>query len=197
MSSKNPFRVIVGCTGSVATIKIPQLVKSLESIATESEHSVEVRVVATKPALNFFNSEEISVPLLTDEMEWEMWTKISDPILHIELRNWADLLLIAPLDANTLAKIANGICDNLLTLILRAWDMNKPVLFCPAMNTHMWNHPITNKHVSVLEEFGFIQLPCVAKRLACGDEGMGAMAEVDTIKKEVTNLISNARQFSV
>ncbi|XP_018594947.1 phosphopantothenoylcysteine decarboxylase isoform X2 [Scleropages formosus] len=110
-----------------------------------------------------------------------MWTQRSDPVLHVELRRWAHLFLIAPLDANTLAKIANGICDNLLTCVVRAWNLDRPLLFCPAMNTAMWQHPITATQIAVLKGFGYIEVPCIIKKLVCGDEGKGAMAEVSTI----------------
>lgn len=95
-----------------------------------------------------------------DEEEWEQWKKRGDIVLHIELRKWADCLLIAPLSANTLAKISTGICDNLLTQVCRAWDMEihkagharvgllkKPIVACPSMNTMMWEHPITAKQL--------------------------------------------------
>lgn len=126
----------------------------------------------------------------------QLWTQRSDPVLHIELRRWADILLIAPLDANTLGKIASGICDNLLvrervilfsiqcwdyflqnvilywqTCVVRAWDNNSPLLFCPAMNTAMWHHPITAQQISKLTEFGYVEIPCIFKKLVCGDEG--------------------------
>jgi phosphopantothenoylcysteine decarboxylase len=85
-------------------------------------------------------------PIYEDAMEWETWKGRSDPVLHIELRKWADCFLIAPLSANTLAKLANGLCDNLITLVCRCWNMKKndkgtlmtPILVCPAMNTMMW-----------------------------------------------------------
>lgn len=73
---------------------------------------------------------------------------ISD--IRLDLRKWADAFIIAPLDANTLAKIANGLADNLLTCVARAWDFNKPFYFAPAMNTCMWEHPLTNEHVKKL-----------------------------------------------
>ncbi|KAF7727188.1 putative phosphopantothenoylcysteine decarboxylase [Apophysomyces ossiformis] len=117
--------------------------------------------------------------------EWKMWKKKTDPVLHIELRNWADIIVIAPLDANTLAKLANGLCDNLLTCVLRAWDPRKPVIVCPAMNTHMWNHPFTARHLSVLvETLQFKTISPISKKLACGDIGMGAMAEPESIVLE-------------
>lgn len=71
-------------------------------------------MVTTEHAKHFYNPSEVSVNIYSDKDEWELWTQRSDPVLHIELRRWADLLVIAPLDANTLGKIANGICDNLL-----------------------------------------------------------------------------------
>ncbi|XP_072201589.1 phosphopantothenoylcysteine decarboxylase isoform X5 [Excalfactoria chinensis] len=118
-----------------------------------------------------------------------LWKGRSDPVLHIELRRWADLMLVAPLDANTLAKLANGICDNLLTCVIRAWDLHKPLLFCPAMNTAMWEHPITAQQVEQLKGFGYTEIPCVVKKLVCGDEGCGAMAEVWTIVESVRRVV--------
>ncbi|XP_063760703.1 phosphopantothenoylcysteine decarboxylase isoform X1 [Eleginops maclovinus] len=146
-----------------------------------SQIGVDVRVVTTEHAKHFYNPAEVPVKIYDDKDEWELWTQRSDPVLHIELRRWADLLVIAPLDANTLGKIANGICDNLLTCVVRAWDTSRPLLFCPAMNTAMWQHPITAQQVSRLTEFGYVEIPCIAKKLVCGDEGKGAMAEVSTI----------------
>ena len=104
------------------------------------------------------------------------------------------MLVITPLDANTMAKIANGLCDNLLvgldsfftcrsvftgikfvqcvqTCVVRAWDPAKPLLFCPAMNTAMWTHQLTGRHRQQLLELGYAEVPPVAKMLACGDEG--------------------------
>lgn len=63
-----------------------------------------------------------------DEAEWREWRAVGDPVLHIELRRWADVLVLAPLSANTLAKVAHGLCDNLLTCVVRAWDFAKPLL---------------------------------------------------------------------
>ncbi|KAJ0069824.1 hypothetical protein NL108_015042, partial [Boleophthalmus pectinirostris] len=75
---------------------------------------VDVRVVTTEHAKHFYSAADVPVRIYSDSDEWEMWTRRSDPVLHIELRRWAQLFVIAPLDANTLAKISNGICDNLL-----------------------------------------------------------------------------------
>ncbi|XP_030432623.1 phosphopantothenoylcysteine decarboxylase isoform X1 [Gopherus evgoodei] len=161
------YHVLVGVTGSVAALKLPVLVSELLEIP-----GLKVRVVTTERAKHFYNPQEIPVTLYSDAEEWQLWKGRTDPVLHIDLRRWADLMLVAPLDANTLAKIANGICDNLLTCVIRAWDMTKPLLFCPAMNTAMWEHPITAHQVEQLKDFGYTEIPCVVKRLVCGDEGV-------------------------
>jgi len=75
-----------------------------------------------------------------DEDDWRSWKTVGDNVLHIELRRWADAMLIAPLSANTLAKVANGMCDNLLTCVVRAWDWQKPLLVrscCPHKLFHV------------------------------------------------------------
>ena len=119
---------------------------------------------------------------------------MGDPVLHIELRKWADVMLVAPLSANTLAKLANGVSDNLLTCVARAWDLSlKPFVVCPAMNTMMWDHPLTGRHIRAVtgsppDGLGFRIIAPVEKLLACGDLGMGAMAEVATILDFVRGL---------
>ncbi|XP_053282500.1 phosphopantothenoylcysteine decarboxylase [Pleuronectes platessa] len=191
VKSPGTFRILVAVTGSVAALKLPLLVSQLLQLS-----GVEVRVVTTEHAKHFFNPADISVKIYSDQEEWELWAQRSDPVLHIELRRWADLLLIAPLDANTLGKIANGICDNLLTCVVRAWDTTRPLLFCTAMNTAMWQHPITAQQVSRLKEFGYVEIPCIFKKLACGDEGKGGMAEVSTIVGVVKQYLQRTDESS-
>ncbi|XP_065889818.1 phosphopantothenoylcysteine decarboxylase-like [Dysidea avara] len=179
-----PRRILLACTGSVAALKVPELAAELYKLP-----EVEVRVVATENAKHFFDTAQLSVDLYSDQDEWK-WSKRGDPVLHIELGKWADLMLIAPLDANTLAKLANGICDNLLTCIARAWDLTRPLIVCPAMNTRMWTHPFTARHLSVLrEELGFHEVPPIFKTLVCGDSGIGAMATVNDIVRIVDSYL--------
>ncbi|KAI7830320.1 flavoprotein [Gamsiella multidivaricata] len=176
-------RVLIGATGSVASVKIPIIVKTL---LEEMSEQVEVKVVTTDAALHFFDRKTIPVEVLADRDEWSAWSKIPDPVMHIDLRNWADMIIICPLDANTLAKLAQGLCDNLLTCILRAWDERKPVIVCPAMNTNMWNHKFTAMHLSTLTDIlGYQVIPPISKLLACGDLGIGAMADYRTIVNEI------------
>ena len=78
-------------------------------------------------------------------------------------------------------QIAGGLCDNLLTSIIRAWDYGKPIFVAPAMNTFMWSNPLTEKHFMSIDELGITLLPPVSKKLACGDSGTGAMADPSDI----------------
>eukprot|EP00250_Pteridium_aquilinum_P030187 c40810_g1_i1 orf=170-805(+) len=179
-------RIILAASGSVAAIKFGVLADSLSDWA-------EVRAVATKSALHFIDKQSLStrVKLYTDEDEWSSWSKIGDDVLHIELRKWADAMVIAPLSANTLAKVANGLCDNLLTCIIRAWDYSKPVFVAPAMNTFMWENPFTQKHLQSIKDLGFSIISPIPKKLACGDYGNGAMAEPSVIDSTLRLLMHN------
>lgn len=97
-------KILLCCTGSVATIKVLDIINNLNLI-----ENIEIKVVFTKFAFHFCNVESfprINITFYKDEDEWILWKQRGDPVLHIELAKWADLMLIAPLDANTLAKIA-------------------------------------------------------------------------------------------
>lgn len=98
-----PRRVLVGCTGSVATIKLPSLLSHLLS-----NPDIEVKVVVTDRACHFFSHKDVpeKVKVYSDDNEWNMWSARGDPVLHIDLVKWGDVFVIAPLDANTLAKLA-------------------------------------------------------------------------------------------
>ena len=197
--------VILGMTGSVASIKARELITKLAFLAAPRLPSL--KVVATKAAKHFFNWEELkndlsaaNVGFHSDEEEWRDWKKVGDPVLHIELRRWADILVIAPCSANTLAKLANGLCDDLLSCIVRAWDFkdpNKLLVIAPAMNTMMWESPFTQKHLETLVELGGgtmddqkrVQIiGPVEKTLACGDVGNGAMASPEDIARLVRRI---------
>lgn len=99
-----------------------------------------------------------------DQDEWDGWNQRNDPVLHIELRKLADLLLISPLSANTMAKVSNGLSDNLLTSVFRCWDFKnkKPLLLAPAMNTLMYESPITGLQEKILKDtLGAIIIPTI------------------------------------
>ena len=199
------MKILLGVTGSVAATRTPRLTQALLA------SGYDVRVVATERSLYFFEPTECPCPVVRDTDEWanDRYQR-GDAVPHIELRNWAELLVIAPIDANTLAKLAVGLCDNALTCVWRAWDMAKPIMLAPAMNTTMWEHPFTAKHLRVIgADFGAGHVPGhlalpdlirqindrskrmqiiapIVKELACGDVGIGAMAEVDDIVQQIT-----------
>lgn len=126
------------------------------------------------------------VHLWTDVDEWSSFHTIGDPILHIELRRWADLVLIAPTSANTLAKLNAGLCDDLLTSFMRALSRGTKTILYPAMNTLMWEHPLTARHVEGVKGLGYEVRGPVEKTLACGDTGRGAMCEwTDVVRDAV------------
>ena len=187
------MRVLWGCTGSVATVKVPEAVIRLRYAGHE------VQVVCTDRArfmllggpASRYNAASFRALLdggtrvWSDQDEWPAdYTVGESDVLHIELRKWADVLVIAPLSANTLAKLAHGLCDDLLTCIVRAWDASKPVYVAPAMNTLMWTNPLTAKHLAMLPS-NYIIIPPVDKTLACKDTGVGAMASVDEVCPKV------------
>jgi len=178
--------VLVGCTGSVATIKIPDIIDRLLE-----NPQIFVKLVVTEHSIHFLPElstlKKERLEILTDSEEWTLWEKRGDPVLHIELRKWADVAIIAPLSANSLAKVSNGFADNLLTCVLRAWDFKKPIIVAPAMNTLMWEHPVTQPQINILQSWGYTVLPTQIKTLVCGDQGAGAMASVDDIMTAINN----------
>ena len=144
--------------------------------------SIEVKVIATEARRKLLlargsagSSTGLSslekITQLSDEDEWRSRGKEEEDPLHVELAEWADMMLVAPLSANTLAKVANGMCDNLVTSVVRAWDyegapdkLQKPLVVAPAMNPGMWEHPITKKQLKALDDLG-VSSGCSAARV--------------------------------
>ncbi|OLN93066.1 putative thymidylate synthase [Colletotrichum chlorophyti] len=198
--SDGKTHLLLACSGSVATIKLPNIIQALGH-----HKNLSIRVILTSSATEFLNGSSAEQPSLTairalpnvdglhlDTDEWVQPWRRGASILHIELRRWADLLLVAPLSANTLAKVVNGFSDNLLTSVIRAWDPDglidgrkKKILVATAMNSAMYAHPITAEQIRVLEEewSWFEVLKPMAKKLACGDVGQGAMTAWEDIVK--------------
>lgn len=104
---------------------------------------------------------------------------------HIELAKKADLFVLAPASANTLAKLANGLADNMVTAIALALPAETPKLIAPAMNTKMYENPLTQRNLATLKEVGYEEIEPRSSLLACGDIGCGALAELDTIIERI------------
>jgi len=165
-------------TGSISAYKAPSLANGFRATGNE------VKVVLTKSAQKFITKLSFSsqgFETFTDEDDWQ-----SNRVLHIDLQQWADKVLIAPCTANTLAKIAHGLADNLASNILRAQPKEKPLFIALAMNTWMYEHIITDEHKSkVIKYFNVDFIPPQVKILACGDKGIGALASTKTIVEGV------------
>lgn len=168
------MNILLGVTGSVAAILTPKLIDALAMSGQV------VTTVMTNTAPKFLTEK---IVYYKDEDEWTEFNKIGDPILHIELRKWADVFLIAPCTVNTIGKLANGLCDNLLTNIAMAWDYKKPLIIAPACNTYMWENRIVQDNIEKLELYGTKIIYPTYKTLACGDTGIGAMENISEICK--------------
>lgn len=187
---RKTLHILLAVTGSVATIKISQIIGKLRETYREK---AEIQLIVTKAAQHFMKGLKIpsDVKVLYDTDEWTSRRGRAESMLHVKLRRWADILLIAPLSANTLAKIVNGICNNLLTSVIRSWNPATPILVAPAMNTLMYTNPMTKKHLQIIkDEYKWIEvLKPVEKVLVCGDMGMGGMREwTDVVHALVSRL---------
>ncbi len=176
------MKLLIGITSSIAAYRMPNIVSMFR------KKDVAVKTIITERAKSFVAPQALSVmsqnPCFSDEDEWNF----KDNVLHIELAKWCDAMLIAPLTANTLAKISNGLCDNLLTSTVRALG-NTPLILAPAMNTRMWENPITEQQLEQINTYYNISVIApVEKRLADGDSGMGALAEDESIIKAVLSI---------
>lgn len=168
-----PRRILVAVTAGIAAYKIPELVRTLQ----RAGHTV--RCVLTREAAHFVSplvlraltGEPVRSELLEPSEEGE--------IDHIALADWTELAIVAPATANTLARMAHGLADDLLTAVLLA--TRAPVLVAPAMNVNMWEHPATRANVATLRERGVQTVGPEAGELACGWQGEGRMSEPETI----------------
>lgn len=170
-------KVLLAVTGGIAVYKALELTRLLK------KQGIDVRVVMTKSAMSFvqplsfqaLSGHTVHCELLNVEAENAMG--------HIELARWADIFVIAPTTANTLAKMAHGLADNLVSTLYLA--TNCPVYIVPAMNHAMWNHPATQKNLKVLQNHGVNLISPENGEQACGEFGVGRMAAPETILQYV------------
>jgi len=164
-------KILLGVTGSIAAYKSVHLVRLLV------KEGADVRVIITPAAKDFVSSLTLSTlsknPVLVDLFDEQSWSN------HVMLGRWADVMVIAPLSCNTLAKMANGQCDNLL--LATYLSATCPVVIAPAMDEDMWLHPSTKHNLNRLTEYGNHIIPVEKGDLASGLNGEGRMAEPETI----------------
>lgn len=181
-------KILVGITAGIAAYKSVFLVRELVKMGAE------VKVVMTPSASDFvtpltlatLSKNKVYSTFVASETEG-VWNN------HVELGLWADLMVVAPLSANTLAKMASGICDNLLLATL--FSAKCPIMVAPAMDLDMYHHPTTKRNISQLESDGVSIIPAESGELASGLSGEGRMAEPSTIVSAIDRFFSQALLF--
>jgi phosphopantothenoylcysteine decarboxylase len=176
------MKILIGVTSSISAYRIPNLVSQFK------KQNHEIITMISEAAKAFVTTQSLAVmsqnPCYQDSDEWSN----TKEVIHIKLAKWCDVCLIAPLTANTLAKIANGICDNLLSSAIRALGDTR-LLLAPAMNTRMWENKLTQYHFDLIAKYYNVSIiGPVEKVLADGDQGMGGLAEDETILKIISEL---------
>lgn len=173
--------ILLGVTGGIAAYKVPALVRQLRSLGAE------VRVVMT-PAAQQFTTTTTLQALSGHPVRIECFDEAHEQAMgHIELARWADYMVIAPATAHTIAKLATGLADDLLTTLVLATQA--PLVIAPAMNTHMLAHPSAQANLALLKQRQVHVLPTAYGEHACGDIGFGRMLEPQTIAEYMLSLV--------
>lgn len=177
-------KILVGITGGIAAYKIYELLRRLV------KSNADVKAVITPAAREFVTETTLRTltrnPVYCEQFDVPEWKPE-----HISLADNADLFVIAPASANTIGKIANGLCDNLLTSLVAAF--NKPVIVAPAMNCNMWENSFVQENILKLEKAGFHIVFPESGELACGYEGQGRLANIDKIFDNVVEIFNQER----
>ncbi len=177
LSGKN---VLIGITGAVAAYKACELIRMFK------RNNANVKVVVTPNAIKFVTRTTLEC-LSQNPVDMEMFDICEYKPEHISLTDWADIFLIAPISADTTAKISLGICDNILTTTFCAFK--KQVIIAPCMNTFMWENPAVQTAIDLLKSRGVAVVEPETGFLACGDEGKGRLADINTIFEAAKGLL--------
>lgn len=176
--------ILLAVTGSVSAYKAADLTSQL----TKLGHQVKVLMTPAATAfitpltLQVLSKQAVLVEIMTED----------DPkqIQHIDLGKEADLFLVAPASANTIAKLAHGFADNIVTSTALALPSEVKKFLAPAMNTKMLDHPATQNNLETLKSYGYQIIPPREALLACGDQGSGALASIETILTTIQESLS-------
>ncbi|MPT33106.1 MAG: bifunctional phosphopantothenoylcysteine decarboxylase/phosphopantothenate--cysteine ligase CoaBC [Chryseobacterium sp.] len=175
-------KIILGITGGIAAYKMNYLVRDL------IKNGAEVKVIMTRSAEDFVPPLTLST-LSRNEVFTDFYDENKNWKNHVELALWADMMLIAPCTANTLAKITSGICDNFLMAVYMSAKC--PVIVAPAMDLDMYVHPTVTRNLQIAESFGHRIIPAEFGELASGLIGQGRLAETETILKVLQDQFSD------
>ncbi len=178
------LNILLGVTGGIAAYKAVDLASKLSAAGAS------VKTVMTENACELIGQKSFEAVTGSDVFT-SLWSSPEQfgNTPHIALLDWAEIVVVAPATADIIGKVANGICDDLLsTTVCACWQ--KPALFAPAMNNNMWENPAVQRNVETLKQMGFQLIGPVKGRLACGTEAIGRMAEPQDILKAVEKLAS-------
>jgi phosphopantothenoylcysteine decarboxylase/phosphopantothenate--cysteine ligase len=185
-SNLNGVDILLGVTGGVAAYKAVELASKLTAAGAR------VTTIMTQNACKFIQPRSFQA-VTGLQVHTSMWLEPGEyKIEHVSLAERAGIVVVAPATANIIAKVANGICDNLLSTTLCAcWQ--KPVIVAAAMNNNMWSNPAVQWNVKSLREMGFEFIGPEKGRLACGSEGVGRMAEPEQIIKVIEKMAAKSK----
>jgi phosphopantothenoylcysteine decarboxylase/phosphopantothenate--cysteine ligase len=180
-------KVLLGVSGGIAAYKAADLASKL------TQAGATVKTVMTESALQMIGAKTFEA-VTGQQVYTNMWIATEEyEIGHVSLADWADVAIVAPATANIIGKMANGICDDLLSTVLCArW--NKALLFAPAMNDKMWTNPAVQKNVQTLRSIGTEIVGPETGRLACGTEGVGRMSEPQDIIKAIVAIVAKSKK---
>ena len=185
------MNILLGVSGGVAAYKGVDLAGKLTAA------NALVKTVMTEAACRLIGAKSFEA-VTQSAVFTTMWNTSEEyQISHIALVDWADIVVVAPATANIIGKIANGICDDMLSTTLCAcWPLveSSAVLLAPAMNTNMWANPAVQGNVKTLRERGFQFTGPEEGRLACGAEGVGRMSEPQQILEAIEKIASNIKK---
>ena len=177
--------ILLGVTGSIGAYKAADLVRRLK------EQACALTVVMTKEACQFI--APLTLQALSERtVHTDLFSLEGPAVIHTTLADQAKLVLIAPATANIIAKLANGLADDLLTCVVLA--TKAPVLIAPAMNVQMYEHPMVQENIKRLRRLGYHFVGPQVGRLACGYDAIGHLAEVETIVQAALQLVAAVRR---
>lgn len=180
-------KILVAVTGGIAAYKAAFLVRELK------KKSADVRVVMTEAATQFV------APLTFESLSENKVARYlfangyDSATAHIDWARWPDIIVVCPATAHTIGKVAHGLADNMLTTIILA--TTAPVIFCPAMNVHMYKNRLYQKNEKLLEELGYFIVQPGQGDLACGETGIGRLAEIDDILASMAFILNQSTEL--
>ncbi|MBI5139126.1 bifunctional phosphopantothenoylcysteine decarboxylase/phosphopantothenate--cysteine ligase CoaBC [Candidatus Nomurabacteria bacterium] len=187
MASSHSKNVLLGISGSIAAYKTADLISLLK------KHEIPVQCLLTQNA-QYFVSPLVLETLSENPTQSKLFDEKISGTEHIRLARWADVFVLAPATANLIAKIALGLADDLITTIALA--IKAPLIIAPAMNTSMWENPIIQTHVQNLKQRGVIFIEPDIGELACGEQGIGKLANIETIANRILNILNKPPKTS-